>query len=235
MSPISEALDASLRERGCEAEVSTAGFPGACADTLLFLARRCSLPNMAWLASKRVSLKNLGKTLTSYRVPALDPMAAEDADVVVLLAGANDLNKGATGEETASRLLTLQRLYARRGAEVVLLSVGGASPERTPEWPEYEEGRTAANKRLFAERSAWVVDSDALLEGIGEEDWVEGWHLTEKGYKIVGDRLAAHIASHLDSSAFADAKVSWSSSDAKAAPTGRQHKYRNRRKWETSW
>lgn len=195
---MSVALGEGLRSRGCAAEIITAGFQGATAEAVSALAQRCSLRNMAWLSSEGVSLKNLESTLAWYRVPVVDPWALDDADVVVLLLGANDLNKGASGEETASRLFALQRLYIQRGAKVVLLSVGGASPGFTGEMIEFEQGRSEANKRLFAEQAAWVIDSDTLVAGLCEEDWVEGWHLTEHGYKIVGERLAPHIASCLD-------------------------------------
>jgi len=124
----------------------------------------------------------------------------EEVDLLVVVLGCNDLNHQATGAEVAGRLEALRRLYNGRGAEVVLVSVGGAGPGEVEDLQDFEAERSWVNAWLLAEGG--VVDCDLLLRDLDPGLWEDGWHLKKEGYRLFGDRIAEAVMSQSLSAGF---------------------------------
>lgn len=201
-SPISAALRAGLEGRHIPVEhMVAAGFPGGRADRLLEFAEICRLRDLAVLSSRGRSIKgDPMETLLELGIP-VQPRGSfweEGVDVLVIILGANDLNHEAPALDVVQRLHRLWRLYERRGARVILVTVGGGKPGSQTDWPEFEKQRLLTNKMLLRDEGA--VDCDMLLRRVWSESWENDWHLTEEGYMAVGDLLAEALAVRLRAS-----------------------------------
>mmetsp|Transcript_37885 Transcript_37885/g.118159 ORF Transcript_37885/g.118159 Transcript_37885/m.118159 type:complete len:307 (-) Transcript_37885:182-1102(-) len=201
-SHLPEAVLERLREE-CDRDVEflVAGFPGFTASRLLQLAKLCRLRDLARVHDRRgVHLPAQGSLRTELwklGVPCAwadsnGSTPEEDVDLVLIVAGYNDLKYGERGgaDAVAQKLLQLRRLYASRGIEAIIVTIGEGSPC-------VERMRRRANRRLLAEGSGDVVSCDDLVRGLGREMWANMEHFTPDGYRAVGSMLGAVVAQRL--------------------------------------
>eukprot|EP00928_Gymnodinium_smaydae_P090447 TRINITY_DN74241_c0_g1_i1.p1 TRINITY_DN74241_c0_g1~~TRINITY_DN74241_c0_g1_i1.p1 ORF type:complete len:444 (-),score=38.69 TRINITY_DN74241_c0_g1_i1:237-1517(-) len=195
--PLPDALRSVFEKRSRDVELIVAGFPGATSYQLLDLAQACKVRDMARLSQQRCSIKgNIWSTLEHFGIPFLEDEVGitgprEDIDVIAIIAGSNDLYQHFSGYDIVGQLYRLRRIFTRRGIEVVFLSLALA-PSVKAEFPDFEREREYGNSRLLAEEG--VVDYDELMIGFGPGLWQDECHLTEEGYKALGERLAVAIS-----------------------------------------
>jgi len=181
-----------------DVEFVIAGFPGFTSARLLQLAKLCRLRDMARVHERRgVHLPASGSLKTALwqlGIPcawADSESQEEDVDLVLIVAGYNDLKYGEGGPDAvARRLLQLRRLYASRGVEAVLVTIGEGAPD-------VEARRRRANRRLLADAEAGVVSCDDFVRGLGREMWANMEHFTPEGYRALGSMLGASAAQRL--------------------------------------
>lgn len=201
-SPIVEALQEGLVARGVQAECAAAGFPGATAERISKLAQVCRLKELSLLCETGRSIKyDLDELLASEGLPCLRTLQRnnvslyERVDIVVMILGSNDIDRGASSTRVLRLLHKLRYRYRRSGADVITVSLGGwmQTEALTEAEQSADEERRKVNDALFD----WdgVVDCDKLLEGLDPALWEEcGWHLKPAGYTAMGHRLADAIA-----------------------------------------
>jgi len=198
-SPLPEGLQqklASTLDR--EVELVIAGFPGYTAARLLDLARLCRLRDMSCVYSQKGShLPRHGdlQTLLSERGISCSwsedgwrNAVEEDVDMVVIIAGYNDLLYGELGpQQVVHRLLHLRQLYVDRGMDVVLVAIGQGSHD-------VESSRWRANKLLLAQGGPSVVKVDEFVKNLDRSMWANKDHLTPNGYRSLGCQLGSVVA-----------------------------------------
>lgn len=198
-------LPEGLRQRlsadaSCEVDLVIAGFPGFTAARLLEFAELCRLRDMAHVYHHRgcyLPLQGDLKTLLLARnIPCAwadeRDLVSEDVDIVVIIAGYNDLKYGAfKADEVAGKLLALRGLYAARGVEAVLVTVGEGSPD-------LEAQRHRVNELLLADGG--TVGCDEFVRALGRDMWANMDHFTPEGYRALGGMLGSAIACRLGSS-----------------------------------
>jgi len=180
-----------------EVELVIAGFPGYTAARLLDLARLCRLRDMSRVYSQKGSHLprhgDLKTMLTTQGIPCAwseeDKWAVEeDVDMVVIVAGYNDLLYGELRpEQVVQKLLQIRQLYVDRGVDAVLVTVGQGSRA-------VESWRRRANKLLLVQGGSSVVNCDPFVNSLGRSMWANQDHLTPEGYKDLGCQLGSTVA-----------------------------------------
>lgn len=188
-------LKAGLRANtSSDIELIVAGFPGFTADRLLSLAERCRLRCLARLSTLNGGDElpwygDLTSSLLAAGVPSLckDGQGVnEHVDVVVIIAGYNDLSHDeADAKQVYTSLSRLQEIYAARGVRSVLVTLGQGRPQ-------FEEQRQLLNHWLL--QKCLAVDCDALVARLGDDDWENMEHLTQEGSWALGFLLADHVS-----------------------------------------
>lgn len=119
-------------------------------------------------------------------------------DLVIIMAGTNDLGSGVPPDALLANLRRLHGACHARGVPTVALA-----PPYPPQWPGPRAARGAATKRL----SAWSLANSDVLACVDPEDLVprstglweqhDGLHLTAAGSGALGKQLAPMVLSLL--------------------------------------
>ncbi|WP_161982956.1 GDSL-type esterase/lipase family protein [Candidatus Frankia alpina] len=133
-----------------------------------------------------------------WRLDALQRQAASwvgaaQPDVVLLMAGTNDINEGATAQQAAARLGELLRtvLAARPGVTVLVSTLVPMHNGHDATWAAFNAavpGVVAASRATGANVS--VVDLSAV---VGPDHYVDGLHPDQVGYNALGDAWYAAV------------------------------------------
>ncbi|GAA1780964.1 SGNH/GDSL hydrolase family protein [Agromyces lapidis] len=121
-----------------------------------------------------------------------DSVTAYDADVLVVLAGTNDLAFGVPFTETAANL---DRIVATVGiAEVVVSSIppAGVFPEAAVNYNEQLEALADDRGWRFVDASAGLRSADG---GFADGMSYDGLHPTEQGARVLGEAIAEELRS----------------------------------------
>jgi len=169
-----------------------APFGGASARRLLQLTQVCRLRDLALFTDRHGWLPqqgNIAEVMERAGVPMRAGSVAEDVDIVLVIAGYNDLKRGASALDVVQTLLELEKVFKTRGVEMILVTMGRGHAH-------LEEERLRANASCM-QRCACVIDCDRLLERLGPSAWENHDHLTSDGYVALGRLLAAELVDHL--------------------------------------
>ncbi|MCM3921829.1 PfkB family carbohydrate kinase [Frankia sp. AiPs1] len=133
-----------------------------------------------------------------WRLDALQRQAAAwvgsaRPDVVLLMAGTNDINEGASAEQATARLDALLRtiLAARPGVTVLVSTLVPMLNGHDATWAAFNAaipGVVAASRAVGANVSA--VDLSSV---VGADHYVDGLHPDQAGYNALGDAWYAAI------------------------------------------
>jgi len=171
------------------------GFPGFTASRLLDLAQRCSLRDMAKIQARKgfpLPIRGtLGPLLSERGVSGMwaGSWMSEEVDIVVIIAGYNDLKyREANADQVARFLFQLQDLYTRRDVEPIIVSIGAGKPC-------LDRQRARVNELLFSQPG--TVDCDVLVNQLGDGAWCNKEHFTADGYVDLGHMLARAIKEQL--------------------------------------
>eukprot|EP00928_Gymnodinium_smaydae_P065537 TRINITY_DN48658_c0_g1_i1.p1 TRINITY_DN48658_c0_g1~~TRINITY_DN48658_c0_g1_i1.p1 ORF type:complete len:285 (-),score=41.59 TRINITY_DN48658_c0_g1_i1:268-1122(-) len=195
-SPLPWALKQQLEKlTGRAVELIVAGLPGFTAKRMSELAKLCRLRDIAEMQASngwqlpcegdlQEALMSRGAREDSrHRWGGVLP---EDVDIVVIIAGYNDLRYDSdSGEDVAQHVLGLRQLYAeRRHVDALVLTIGEGRPE-------VESRRQCANLVL---RKAGAIDCDPFVASLPAEAWGNSEHLIAEGYATLGVKVADAIA-----------------------------------------
>lgn len=181
-----------LENTAMDGELVVAGFPGFTAKRMLELANMCRLRDMSRIYDSEAgcfwSKGDLKSEVVENAVPMIGMLRKtvdEDIDVVVIIAGYNDLAEG-DSIEVYETLAQLRDLYFARGVCPILVTIGEGRPD-------VEEKRQTVNRWLLEKREA--VDCDPLIQKLGNDAWQSWTHLKPEGSRSLGSLLADAMAS----------------------------------------
>ncbi|MFF2272202.1 SGNH/GDSL hydrolase family protein [Agromyces sp. NPDC058136] len=119
-----------------------------------------------------------------------DSVTAYDADVLVVLAGTNDLGFGVPFDESAAHL---DRIVATVGIDDVVISSippTGAFPEASAQYNEQLEALADDRGWRFVDASAGLRNTDG---GFADGMSYDGIHPSEQGARVLGAAIAAEL------------------------------------------